>query len=84
MAKQYLIYSLEAKQYSVYSPSWSNNPLYQLFTVQVAEHHVYATQISAKSMGWKVLSVNSYVGVGDLEPLGNALGIMLASPYNDR
>lgn len=41
-------------------------------------------QMAAKLLGWKVLSISNHVGVGDLESIGNAQGIMIASPNNNR
>lgn len=41
-------------------------------------------QALSKLMGWPLLAVNSHVGVGEMEPVGNVQSIMLASPMANR
>jgi len=43
-----------------------------------------ALQSLAKCMGWTVLANSTHLGVGAVEPLGNASSIILASPAGDR
>ena len=50
----------------------------------MAQHPISVVQNLAKLMGWMTLSVNSHVGVGDVEPIGNALTALLVSPSGDR
>lgn len=38
----------------------------------------------AKSMGWQLLASTPYLGIGNVEPLGNASSSILASPLGDR
>jgi len=54
------------------------------FIFKVAQHKLIGIQMVARSLGWSTLSINHHIGVGDLEPTGNAIGIMIASPYHDR
>lgn len=41
-------------------------------------------QALAKCMGWQFLANSSHLGVGSVEPLGNASSCILASPIGDR
>jgi len=41
-------------------------------------------QTFTKSLGWHVLALNNHIGVGDLEPVGNAVGAIIASPFHDK
>jgi len=52
--------------------------------LQVAQHYILGIQTLTKALGWHVLALNSHVGVGDLEPVGNALGTIIASPFHDK
>jgi len=52
--------------------------------LQMAQHYVMCIPTFTKSLGWHVLSLNNNVGVGDLEPVGNALGAIIASPFHDK
>lgn len=38
----------------------------------------------AKSMGWQLLASTPHLGIGNVEPLGNASSSILASPLGDR
>lgn len=38
----------------------------------------------AKSMGWQLLASTPHLGIGNVEPLGNASSCILASPFGDR
>jgi mediator of RNA polymerase II transcription subunit 17 len=64
--------------------SYDEQQLRDFILCQVAQHYIVSVQTSAKSLGWQILSLNNHIGVGDLEPLGNAVGALLASPYHDR
>lgn len=55
-----------------------------LLMAQVAQHQVSAVQTLAKYVGWKVLSTCGSVGVGGVEPLGNASSIVMASPNGEK
>ncbi|KAK8777259.1 hypothetical protein V5799_029394 [Amblyomma americanum] len=63
--------------------SYEPQELRYLLMAQVAQHQVSAVQTLAKFVGWKVLSTCANVGVGPLEPLGNACSILMASPTGD-
>jgi len=41
-------------------------------------------QALAKCMGWQFLANSSHLGLGSVEPLGNASSCILASPIGDR
>ena len=51
---------------------------------QVAQHYILCIQTFVKSLGWHVLAYNNHIGVGDLEPVGNALGAIIVSPFHDK
>lgn len=55
-----------------------------ILVFQISEHHLIFVQQTAKLLGWKVLSTSNHIGAGDLEPIGTAQGIMIASPNNYR
>jgi len=55
-----------------------------LYVLQIAWHYILCIQTFTKSLGWHVLSLNTHIGVGDLEPVGNALGAIIASPFHDK
>ncbi|XP_028968174.1 mediator of RNA polymerase II transcription subunit 17 [Galendromus occidentalis] len=55
-----------------------------LLMSQVAQHQVNAVQTLAKYVGWKVLSTCGSVGVGGVEPLGNASSVVMASPNGEK
>ncbi|KAI0208048.1 Mediator of RNA polymerase II transcription subunit 17 [Lamellibrachia satsuma] len=64
--------------------SWEPQHLRDLILSQIAQHHIISVQTLSKMMGWPVLSVNTHLGIGDVEPVCNALAIMLASPNGTR
>ena len=52
---------------------------------QVTQHYLLCIhQTFTKSLGWHILSLNNHIGVGDLEPVGSAVGAIIASPFHDR
>lgn len=51
---------------------------------QIYQHQITAVQGLAKCMGWQSLSNSSHLGLGAVEPLGNASSCILASPNGDR
>ena len=55
-----------------------------LCVLQVAQHYILCIQTFTKSLGWHVLALNNHIGVGDLEPVGNAVGAIIASPFHDK
>lgn len=38
----------------------------------------------AKTQGWQFLASSSHLGLGPVEPMGNASSCLLASPIGDR
>jgi len=52
--------------------------------LQISQHYILCIQMFTKSLGWHVLSLNNCIGVGDLEPIGNAVGAIIASPFHDK
>jgi hypothetical protein len=51
---------------------------------QIAKHHITTAQSLARILGWNTLSLNMHVGVGDMEPVGNAHTFVTASPNGMR
>lgn len=64
--------------------SYEPQELHYLLMCQVSQHQVNAVQALAKLMGWKVLSTCNHIGVGPVEPIGNASSVIMASPTGDR
>jgi len=54
------------------------------FYMQIYQHQISAVQALAKCMGWQFLANSSHLGLGSVEPLGNASSCILASPIGDR
>lgn len=54
------------------------------FCTQIYQHQISAVQALAKCMGWQFLANSSHLGLGSVEPLGNASSCILASPIGDR
>lgn len=54
------------------------------FRLQIYQHQISAVQALAKCMGWQFLANSSHLGLGSVEPLGNASSCILASPIGDR
>ncbi|XP_003968265.1 mediator of RNA polymerase II transcription subunit 17 [Takifugu rubripes] len=50
---------------------------------QMSQHQVHAVQQLAKVMGWHVLSFSNHVGLGQVESIGNASAITVASPNGE-
>lgn len=64
--------------------SYEAQELRYLLMCQVSQHQVNAAQALAKLMGWKVLSTCNHIGIGSVEPIGNASSVLMASPTGDR
>ena len=58
--------------------------IFVVLFAQIAQHHISTAQSLAKMMGWQVLAINTQVGVADMEPVGNAHSIVMASPNGMR
>ncbi|XP_055950781.1 mediator of RNA polymerase II transcription subunit 17-like [Argiope bruennichi] len=66
------------------SLSYEPEELRYLLMCQASQHQVNAAQALAKLMGWKVLSSGINLGVGNVEPTGNASSVLMTSPAGDR
>lgn len=64
--------------------SYEPQELRDLIFCQIYQHQIAAVQSLAKRMGWQFLSNSSHLGLGAVEPLGNASSCILASPIGDR
>jgi hypothetical protein len=58
--------------------------LLMFFCFQIYQHQITAVQGLAKCMGWQFLANSTHLGLGAVEPLGNASSCILASPIGDR
>ncbi|XP_014244593.1 mediator of RNA polymerase II transcription subunit 17 [Cimex lectularius] len=64
--------------------SYETQELRDLIYCQIYQHQISAVQALAKCMGWQYLANSSHLGIGSVEPLGNASSCILASPMGDR
>lgn len=64
--------------------SYEPQELRDLIFCQIYQHQITAVQALAKCMGWHFLANSSHLGLGAVEPLGNASSCILASPIGDR
>ncbi|XP_043474682.1 mediator of RNA polymerase II transcription subunit 17 [Leptopilina heterotoma] len=64
--------------------SYEPQELRDLIFCQIYQHQIIAVQSLAKCMGWQFLSNSAHLGLGAVEPLGNASSCILASPIGDR
>ncbi|XP_043271278.1 mediator of RNA polymerase II transcription subunit 17 [Venturia canescens] len=64
--------------------SYEPQELRDLIFCQIYQHQISAVQALAKCMGWQLLANSSHLGLGAVEPLGNASSCILASPIGDR
>ncbi|XP_011307730.1 mediator of RNA polymerase II transcription subunit 17 [Fopius arisanus] len=64
--------------------SYEPQELRDLIVCQIHQHQITAVQNLAKCMGWQFLANSSHLGLGAVEPLGNASSCILASPIGDR
>ncbi|KAK7791432.1 hypothetical protein R5R35_014455 [Gryllus longicercus] len=64
--------------------SYEPQELRDLIFCQIYQHQITAVQALAKCMGWQFLANSSHLGLGAVEPLGNASSCILASPIGDR
>lgn len=68
----------------VMTMSFEPQELRNLILCQISQHNMAAVQCLAKYTGWTVLSSEQNIGIGSLEPLGNASTVMLASPMGNK
>lgn len=64
--------------------SYEPQELRDLILCQINQHQILALQAVAKCMAWQILSSSNHLGIGSVEPLGNASACLLASPNGDR
>lgn len=64
--------------------SYEPQELRDLILCQINMHQISGLQLVAKCMAWQTLSNSNHLGIGRVEPLGNATSCLLASPNGDR
>ncbi|XP_050542328.1 mediator of RNA polymerase II transcription subunit 17 [Daktulosphaira vitifoliae] len=64
--------------------SYEPQELRDLIFCQVYQHQIAGVQSIAKTHGWQFLASSSHLGLGPVEPMGNASSCLLASPIGDR
>lgn len=64
--------------------SYEPQELRDLLVCQINLHQINSVQSLAKVMGWNYLSSSTHLGMGHVEPLGNASGCLVTSPQGDR
>ncbi|KAI5745058.1 hypothetical protein M8J76_007845 [Diaphorina citri] len=64
--------------------SYEPQELRDLIFCQIYQHQISAMEKLAKCMGWQFLSSSAHLGLGGVEPLGNASSCLLSSPMGDR
>lgn len=64
--------------------SYEPQELRDLILCQINQHQITGLQSVAKCMSWQILSNSTNLGIGSVEPLGNASSCVLASPNGDR
>ncbi|XP_065209478.1 mediator of RNA polymerase II transcription subunit 17 [Planococcus citri] len=72
------------KDGKVMNLSYEPQELRDLILCQIHHHQMIGVQNLAKSMGWQLLTSTPHLGIGNVEPLGNASSCILASPLGDR
>lgn len=64
--------------------SYEPQELRDLILTQICQHQIAGLQSLAKCMAWQLLSNSTHLGIGAVEPLGNAHSCIIASPNADR
>lgn len=64
--------------------SYEPQELRDLILCQINSHQIGSLVSLARCMAWTVLSNSNHLGIGKVEPLGNASSCLLASPNSDR
>lgn len=64
--------------------SYEPQELRDLILCQINSHQISCLVSLARYMAWTVLSNSNHLGIGKVEPLGNASSCLLASPNSDR
>lgn len=68
----------------VMNMSYEPQELRDLILCQISHHQITGLQNLAKCMAWQILSNSSNLGIGSVEPLGNASSCLLAAPNGDK
>ena len=64
--------------------SYEPQELRDLILTQICQHQIAGLQSLSKCMSWQLLSNSTHLGIGAVEPLGNAHSCVIASPNADR
>ncbi|KAG5683576.1 hypothetical protein PVAND_012849 [Polypedilum vanderplanki] len=64
--------------------SYEPQELRDLILQQNCQHQISGLQNLSRCMAWQLLSNSNHLGIGDVEPLGNANSILISSPLGDR
>lgn len=64
--------------------SYEPQELRDLILCQINSHQISCLISLARCMAWQVVSNSNHLGVGKVEPLGNASSCLLASPNSER
>ncbi|KAL1506556.1 hypothetical protein ABEB36_005897 [Hypothenemus hampei] len=64
--------------------SYEPQELRDLIFYTINQHRIQIVIGLAKVMGWQILENSNHLGIGAVEPLGNAASCLLASPTGDR
>ncbi|EDW13736.1 mediator of RNA polymerase II transcription subunit 17 [Drosophila mojavensis] len=64
--------------------SYEPQELRDLILCQINSHQISCLVSLARYMAWTVLSNSNHLGIGKVEPLGNASSCLLGSPNSDR
>ncbi|XP_055685044.1 mediator of RNA polymerase II transcription subunit 17 [Lutzomyia longipalpis] len=64
--------------------SYEPQELRDLILCQINRHQMSGLLNVARCMAWQTLSNSNHLGIGSVEPLGNASSCLLASPNGDR
>ncbi|XP_046442913.1 mediator of RNA polymerase II transcription subunit 17-like [Daphnia pulex] len=64
--------------------SYEPQELRDLILCQISQHQINAVQSLARFLGWHVVSSSAHLGLGPVEPLGNASSCILSSPSGNR
>jgi len=64
--------------------SYEPQELRDLILCQISQHQINTVQSLARFLGWHVVSSSAHLGLGPVEPLGNASSCMLSSPSGNK
>lgn len=68
----------------VMNMSYEPQELRDLILCQISHHQISGLQSLSKCMAWQILSNSNNLGIGSVEPLGNASSCLLVSPNGDK